>query len=443
MANSLRNLLRSVFKRLPITYSLLLMILVPLSLVINTMWNLNSYERDMNFGVREQAIGVKDTLFPIVTSLKLTNEELKDIFVSTTHQSQSIESITLFAENSDGTLAQQVGTTSTKTLEPGFIENLAYSQGSEYFTKEYDPNIQNTVWKLVTPFTNENGNVSVISLTVNALRVDAIVGRTARDSMIIMVISVIIVVLLLTNHAQALERSFLVDKLKGVDRMKDDFISVASHELRTPLTAIKGYVSLLQKDLQISLTEKQRTKFGVVMESIYRLETLVNDLLNVSRIEQGRLDFTITSVDVATLIQETVRQLDPVAKEKGLGLTAINIPTSLQAMGNADRLREVLTNIVGNAIKYTPSGSVTISTTTERNKVQIIVQDTGIGIAPDDRKHLFQKFSRIQTDKTRDIPGTGLGLWITKQLIEQMKGSIFVDSVGGKGTTFTIVLLPA
>ena len=112
-------------------------------------------------------------------------------------------------------------------------------------------------------------------------------------------------------------------------------------------------------------------------------------------------------------------------------------------MGNADRLREVLTNIVGNAIKYTPSGSVTISTTTERNKVQIIVQDTGIGIAPDDRKHLFQKFSRIQTDKTRDIPGTGLGLWITKQLIEQMKGSIFVDSVGGKGTTFTIVLLPA
>ena len=173
----------------------------------------------MNFGVREQAIGVKDTLFPIVTSLKLTNEELKDIFVSTTHQSQSIESITLFAENSDGTLAQQVGTTSTKTLEPGFIENLAYSQGSEYFTKEYDPNIQNTVWKLVTPFTDENGNVSVISLTVNALRVDAIVGRTARDSMIIMVISVIIVVLLLTNHAQALERSFLVDKLKEVDEI--------------------------------------------------------------------------------------------------------------------------------------------------------------------------------------------------------------------------------
>lgn len=444
MAQSIRNLVSVVFTRLPVTYSLILMALVPLSLVINTMWNLGSYERDMNFGVREQAIGIRDTLSPIVAGSYLSNEEIKDFFVSTTNQSQIVETITLFTENDEGTLTASVGThVSAESSEPGFIENLAYAQRSEYFAEEYDPTIQNSVWRLVTPLTGSDGKIFVLSLTVNALRVNAIVERTARDSMIIMVVSVIVIVLLLTNHARALEQSFLVEKLKEVDRMKDDFISVASHELRTPLTAIKGYVSLLQKDLQISLTDKQHKKFSVVMESIYRLETLVNDLLNVSRIEQGRLDFTVSAVDVSALIHETIRQLAPVASEKSLELTVTNVFAGLTVMGNADRLREVLTNIVGNAIKYTPSGSVTVSVATEKNKVHIIVQDTGVGIAPEDRALLFQKFSRVRTDETRDIPGTGLGLWITKQLIEQMKGSIFVDSMSGKGTTFTIVLLRA
>jgi len=132
-----------------------------------------------------------------------------------------------------------------------------------------------------------------------------------------------------------------------------------------------------------------------------------------------------------------------VAQEKRLDLVVNNIPESLVVLGNADRMREVFTNIVGNAIKYTKQGSVTISVANEKSRVRVMIEDTGIGIAPEDRVRLFQKFSRIQNDETVNITGTGLGLWITKQLVEKMDASIYVDSLFERGTTFTIVFKKA
>ncbi|PIZ47479.1 hypothetical protein CO180_03680 [candidate division WWE3 bacterium CG_4_9_14_3_um_filter_41_6] len=443
MTKKIRQFIQSLVPKIPLTYSLVLILLVPVLLVVNTLWNLRSYERDMHFGVREQTIEIKEALVPLISDARVSDDQLHEYLQTIVDASNNIQQLSLYSLSSDSVLELAFSTDKTANVEAGFTENLALSQDNEFFSQEYDSTVQNNVWKLVAPILNNGEVTRVLSLSVNTLQVDAIVERTARDSMVIMLVSVTVIVLLLINHARALERSLLVDKLREVDHMKDDFISVASHELRTPITAIKGYVSLLQKDLQSNINEKQHKEFGIVMESIYRLETLVNDVLNVSRIEQGRLDVTVEPVNLSEIITETHQQLMAVAQEKRLDLVVNNIPESLVVLGNADRMREVFTNIVGNAIKYTKQGSVTISVANEKSRVRVMIEDTGIGIAPEDRVRLFQKFSRIQNDETVNITGTGLGLWITKQLVEKMDASIYVDSLFERGTTFTIVFKKA
>ena len=225
--------------------------------------------------------------------------------------------------------------------------------------------------------------------------------------------------------------------------MKDDFISIASHELRAPLTVIKGYASMMQEIVEKEKNNSLKNYLKMISVSIDRLGNLVEDMLDVSRIEQSRIKMNLIKVSVSQSIKEVSDQFVINARQKNLKLIYNNPEKSVEKakiLVDVDRFKQIIVNIISNAIKYTLSGSITISTELdeERKNLLIKIRDTGIGMNAKQRERLFQKFYRIQNEKTRNIVGTGLGLWITKKLVQLMKGEIFVDSIEGQGTEFTI-----
>ena len=244
--------------------------------------------------------------------------------------------------------------------------------------------------------------------------------------------------LLARSLRYAIERHRLLADLKQESQAKSLVLSTATHELKTPLTSIVGYVDrlLIRQETVGPVNQKQRRYLETVQRNAYRLKTLVDDLLDVSRIESGSLELCPMNVEVRPEVEEVIQSMQHQLSEKGLKLV-IDVP-SKQCYVWGDRLRfsQVVNNLVSNACKYSPEGAtVTISSRDYAGEVQIDVADTGIGISPEDQSHLFSKFFRAANASTRQAPGTGLGLYITKHLVEAHGGSIWVESEPGRGTT--------
>lgn len=229
------------------------------------------------------------------------------------------------------------------------------------------------------------------------------------------------------------------EELQKLDKLKDEFLSMASHELKSPMNAVKNYLWMaLHKGKEHP--EKLDDYLTIAYESIQRLIVLVNDLLDVSRIEGGRVSLELKPIPLSKVIKETIEIYDPQAKAKNLTLinTVDLLETELFVLADDMKIRDVLNNLVSNAIKYTPEGSVTISVEPRGSVIRINVTDTGMGISPEDQEKLFQKFSRVGTSfkQMATIEGTGLGLYIGKQFAEMMNGQIGLTSQVGKGSTF-------
>lgn len=247
---------------------------------------------------------------------------------------------------------------------------------------------------------------------------------------------------LLGLAGQAAISSIQKARLYEGDQMKSEFVSIASHELLTPISAIEGYLSMILDENIGTIDDQARNYLTKVYTSSKRLSQLVKDLLSVSRIESGRMSMLPQAVDVDKLIKETLEQLHFLAKNKGLELNyAASAKPLPMAKADPDRVTQVLTNLVSNAIKYTPAGSVTIkAAATKSGELRISVSDTGLGMTRQARSHLFEKFYRIASDETIGIIGTGLGLYITRSILEKMGGTITVESVPKRGSTFTVTL---
>lgn len=231
-----------------------------------------------------------------------------------------------------------------------------------------------------------------------------------------------------------------ITKEVEADRAKSEFISTVSHELRTPMTAIKGYTDLLSGGAVGPLNDNQKHFLGVIKNNTDRLIALINDLLDISRIETGRIRFEPAPVKVGEIIADVVEAMAARAQSRGLVLTyevGAGLP---EVMGDRGRLYQVLTNLVGNAINYTPEGSITVEATTAGTAVQVSVNDTGVGIAPEDISHIFDRFYRADDPVVQEASGTGLGLPIVKMFVEMHGGRVWVDSRRGEGSTFTFIL---
>ncbi|MFA5873956.1 MAG: ATP-binding protein [Anaerolineales bacterium] len=225
--------------------------------------------------------------------------------------------------------------------------------------------------------------------------------------------------------------------LKQIDRLKNEFVHTVSHDLRSPLTAILGYVDLLDRVGPVN--DQQREFIHRVQNSVQSITSLVNDLLELGRIEAG-FDTQKEVVPLEGIIHDTLETLGGLISDKKMNLH-LNLPMDIPQMrGNPIRLRQMLDNLIGNAIKYTPEGGeITIDVEAQNDQVILRISDTGPGIPPADQPHIFEKFYRA-SNVPKGVGGSGLGLSIVKSIVENHQGRIWVDSLLGQGSAFTVVL---
>lgn len=229
-----------------------------------------------------------------------------------------------------------------------------------------------------------------------------------------------------------------------VDKVRDDFVSIVSHELRTPMTAIRSYAWMALHKSDTPLSDKVKKYLVRILISTERLINLVNDLLNVSRIEAEKIVIRPEPVDLIPIVKDVVDEVYySKSTSKQVQFTILEMPVP-KVMADPERLREVLLNLLGNAVKFTPSGgNVTIEFFCDGKTVEISIKDTGVGISKDDLGRLFKKFGKLDSSyvSLSTSGGTGLGLYISQKLIELMHGKIWVRSAGlNKGTIFTFSL---
>jgi len=230
-----------------------------------------------------------------------------------------------------------------------------------------------------------------------------------------------------------------------LDKTKDDFLSLASHELRTPLTIIKSYLWMLLNDQKSPLGDQQKTYAERTAASTETMIAMVNDMLNISRLEQGKLNFNLKAGKIINSIQEGLTGFDLKAKEKNIGfkIDFSTLPLETDAYYDDDKFKECIVNLVGNAIKFTKEGEVKVNVENAGNYIKISIIDTGVGISPEDVPQLFQKFGKGQRsyEKSEITGGSGLGLYIVKIYIEAMGGEVGYSSPGDfKGSVFWITV---
>jgi signal transduction histidine kinase len=251
----------------------------------------------------------------------------------------------------------------------------------------------------------------------------------------------------LKEFADQLEKAN--QELRRIDVIKSEFVSVASHELRTPLAAIKTAVQLMLSGKTGEINENQTKFLSMAERNINRLTNILNDLLNLSRIESGKIELKFQNLELKGIIELTASSLRPQADGKSIRIE-VEIPEQLPGVyGDPEKIEQILTNIIGNAIKFTPDGGKILITAKffsqeraggPRHMVAISVRDTGIGIPPEHLDTIFEKFHQVESSIHRSVSGTGLGLAITKGLVEAHQGVIWVESEVGKGSTFTFTL---
>ena len=251
----------------------------------------------------------------------------------------------------------------------------------------------------------------------------------------------------LSDHAAiAIANAQLYSEVQAANEAKSEFVSFVAHELKNPMTSIKGYTELLAKGAVGSITDMQANFLDTIHSNVERMSTLVSDLNDNSKIEAGRLRMDFKALDIADVLDEVMRSTTRQMEDKKQ-TASMKIPEKLPKIwADPTRLAQIITNLVSNANKYTPEGGViTVGAENCSNQwdpegatevVHLWVKDNGIGISLDDQKKIFQKFFRSEDSKAREAPGTGLGLNITKSLIEMMGGRISFEVEFRQGTTF-------
>jgi signal transduction histidine kinase len=231
------------------------------------------------------------------------------------------------------------------------------------------------------------------------------------------------------------------ERLKELDRLKDDFISTVTHELRTPLTSIRAFSEILLADPNVELAERKKF-LGIITRETERLTRLINQVLDLAKIESGRAEWKVTRVDVRDVVAETLAGMSQMFKEKNV-LVEARYPDRVSPVNaDLDRLIQVLLNLFSNALKFCPEGRgrVEVALTEAGGLVRVDVRDNGPGIRPEDRALIFDKFRQVGDTLTGKPSGTGLGLHISRQIVEHFGGRMWVENRPGEGACFSFAL---
>lgn len=425
-----------------IIYTIFIMIVIPLAFFASGQRFLDASNENQE-RLEKESLGRMQDAFTAIAPEKINDSEfLNSLILKLKKENDSIkEFVVVKKEYADAVVVASLDHRTIGSVD--LVNNQIYKK-FESLTKESSVIFPTTIngerhWRAYRAIVDKSGNTLGFLLTdISMEQIDSLAAQSISDAYIFLAFIVLVILLLLIRQARIVDYTVLYRRLQEVDQMKDDFVSMAAHELRTPLAIIRGYVDLL-KDIK-NLGEKDKENLRRIDISAKGLNALIGDILDVSRLEQGRMTFEFQDVDLGTTLTAITESFQTIAKDKGLSLSYSSGENIPKISADPERLRQVLTNIIGNALKYTPSGSVNVRLSFEllKKKIYVRVSDTGLGISAEDQKRLFEKFFRVKSAETDTITGTGLGLWITRQIILSMKGNVSVESIKNKGTDFII-----
>ncbi|OGB61776.1 hypothetical protein A2Y26_01790 [candidate division CPR2 bacterium GWD2_39_7] len=434
-------------------YSLLVVILIPVLIVLNTYIIITKMQVNLDEELRYKAQLAAHSLNVALLNYVDEPNEVEEVITNYAKFTKDVKNIQIIKKiNDDFKIVASLNPEDKGRLVEGQDKTMLaitwYDKNEISTEMRADKRMEiagqeisfdERLWAVRTPIVNKDGNeVYLANIWVSTKNADINIANTVTVAGIVLVLTIIAVILLILGNSRLFQYAVLFEKLKEVDQMKDDFISTASHELRTPLTIIRGNASILVEDFSRLKKEEITNMHEQIVDSTNRLNYLVNDLLDVSRIEQNRIKLELSEVNVLEIGRKITGEFKNQAKEKGLHIKENFADKPLFSNLDKAKFEQILINIIGNAVKYTKEGEVEVGITSNEKGNSILVRDTGIGMDEDERKQLFSKFYRIRNENTENIPGTGLGLWITKQLIEMMQGKIMVESIKGVGSQFTI-----
>ncbi|MBX4270283.1 GAF domain-containing sensor histidine kinase [Clostridium estertheticum] len=256
---------------------------------------------------------------------------------------------------------------------------------------------------------------------------------------------------IVSQVAVAIENAKLFKKLKDIDETKTDFLSTVSHELQTPLTSIIGFTEMVKRkfegtivpELDLSIEKNQsavvkiKRNINIILAEGERLSSLINELLDISRMEAGKVLLNMRKIDIEEIITQVITLTNPIIRDKSLQVIQSISETLPEILADRDKLMQVIINLISNAIKFTEKGCIVCSARVVGQNIIVSISDTGVGIREEDKKYIFEKFSQVGDTLTDKPTGTGLGLAICKYIIEEHGGEIWVESEIGKGTDFS------
>ena len=308
------------------------------------------------------------------------------------------------------------------SCEPKMTENLLEQVGTEDVLS-----LLNAENALIVPLMSTEGAIGAITV----LNHDG--GFTAEEQDVLSMLA--------SQAAIAIANAKLYEQTKELDRLKSEFVAVVSHEVRTPLTSIKGSLELLSDDRFHKMPDPQKELLGICQANTERLITLINDILDFSKLEASKLPMTMEVVELRYALSEAVENIRSLAGMRKVEIELRVDDSTGSVEADAMRIGQVITNLVGNAIKFSPEGGrVEIFASGDESLVTVSVKDYGRGIAPRDQSRLFQRFAQLDSSTTRKAGGTGLGLVISKGIVEQHGGKIWVESAQEQGSTFSFSL---
>lgn len=429
-----------------IIYSLVLVFIIPFIIYLNTYFTVRSFEENLENVIRSKAVLAEDIVKFIARDAIEKPDKLKKLISETKELNKDIGSFEILTPDTDingyKIIASSESENENKELSDPkeiFYHQIAWNQPDDnvsYVTSGKNGRNWNV---LETIKSDEGGKIALAYLSFPLTEFDRMNSQAETRSYFILALTIIVVLLLVANNARLFGYALTLSKLKEIDKMKDTFISMASHELKAPLVSIKGNIEFFREETEHSLNEEGKHYLENIGNSAERLEMLVSDMLEVSRLEGNRIPINISEAEAGTIIEKSVDEVRPQAIQKGLILNYS--PAKLPKIKvDPDRTKQILINLISNAVKYTIKGKVNILTEARKDKLLIIVADTGVGISAGDQARLFQKFSRFYNEETKNVSGTGLGLWISRELAGKMGGDITVESIKGVGSHFILHL---
>lgn len=425
-----------------IFYSLSLIVVVVGIIFWNSYYSLGKFQESTDALLQGKAL-LSERIFEVFADdLSQNTEKLSEKIHRIKSENEDISNIVVFEKHGeDGFRA--IASTDPEDMEktrnePHYFLAWSQEEGIAFLSNSQGERF----WNILKQVRSGSGEkIGLVLFQLSLEKNDAFISAEIRKVYLVVFVSLLFVLLIIANHLRFFRFAIRASELEEIDRMKDDFVSMASHELKTPITVLRGYADLLED----RVSDEEGKKYVSTMNAtLDRLATLVEDLLNVSRIEQNRLPIDMGSVDLRGILRPIADDFSVLAKEKGLefSYTDADLPQG-NVLADPERMKQVLVNLLSNAVKYTKKGKVELTVSEKDDDMVITVADTGLGISAENMTNLFGKFYRVKDSDTKGIPGTGLGLWIAREIARKMGGDLTVESIQGVGSHFSLRLKKA